>query len=313
MKCLVLGGNGFIGSHLVDRLLAEKHEVRVFDKYKELYRPSLSSVDYRFGDFGNRGLLSTALIDIDIVFHLINTTLPKTSNDDPAFDISSNVVETIYLLEKCVSKKIKKIIYISSGGTVYGVPETLPIKEDSPTNPLCSYGIAKLANEKYLFLFNHLYGLDYTVIRPSNPYGSRQNPLAAQGAISVFLARTIGGETINIWGDGEIVRDYLFIDDLVDGIYKAAVTETRSRIFNVGSGVGISLNAIVKAIRTIANLEVKVEYTDKRLLDVPKILLDITRAKDELGWMPATSLESGLKMTYGFVSGLLKEKEALNG
>ena len=313
MNCLVLGGNGFIGSHLVDRLFAEDHRVRVFDKYKEQFRRPLGGVEYSYGDFGNRGLLSNALKDIDLVFHLISTTLPETSNDDPAFDISSNVVETIFLLEQCVTNKIKKIVFISSGGTVYGMPEILPINEDCTTDPLCSYGIAKLTNEKYLSLFNHLYGLNYAVIRPSNPYGSRQNPQAAQGAISVFLGKAIRKETINIWGDGEIVRDYLFIDDLVDGIYKAAVSEPRSKIFNIGSGEGISLNDILKAIRNVANLEVKVEYTDKRIFDVPKIILDISRAKDELGWKPVTPLQTGLKMTYDFIAGLLKEKEVRNG
>jgi len=308
MNCLILGGNGFIGSHLVDKLLAENHHVRVFDKYKELYRPPVPTVEYHYGDFGNRGLLSRALSGIDTVFHLISTTLPKTSNDDPAFDVSSNVIETIFLLEQCVAHKIKKVIFISSGGTVYGLPETLPIREDSPTNPLCSYGIAKLTNEKYLALFNYLHGLDYAVVRPSNPYGSRQNPAAAQGAVSVFLGKAIRNEMIEIWGDGEIVRDYLFIDDLTDAIYRTAVTPTKSRVFNIGSGEGISLNYILKAIGNITAAEIKVEYRSKRLFDVPKIFLDISRAKEELGWAPVTPFEAGLKKTCDFIDYLFKKQ-----
>ncbi len=309
MKCLVLGGNGFIGSHLVDRLLAEGHQVRVFDRYEERYRSPLDTVHYHYGDLGNHGLLSSALDNIEVVFHLINTTVPKTSNDDPAFDLNSNAIETIFLLEQCVKQKIHKIIFISSGGTVYGMPDILPIKEDSSTNPLCSYGISKLTIEKYMSLFHYLYGLDYTIVRPSNPYGSRQNPFGIQGAIPVFLANVIRNETIEIWGDGEIVRDYIFIDDLADGIYKAAFTNTTSRIFNLGSGEGISLNSILAVIRNTTKREVKHKYTQKRLFDVPAIYLDITRAKEELGWIPTTTLETGINKTLSFISRLSRKMD----
>jgi UDP-glucose 4-epimerase len=309
MKCLVLGGNGFIGSHLVDRLLAEDHQVRVFDRQEERYRSPLNTVDYRYGDFGNHGLLSDALNNIEVVFHLVNTTVPKTSNDDPAFDLSSNAIETIFLLEQCVKQKVHKIIFISSGGTVYGMPDILPIKEDSSTNPLCSYGITKLTIEKYMSLFNYLYGLDYTIVRPSNPYGSRQNPFGIQGAISVFLAKVVRNELIEIWGDGEIVRDYIFIDDLADGVYKAAFTNTTSRIFNLGSGEGISLNSMLAAIRNTTKREVKHKYTLKRMFDVPAIYLDITRAKEELGWIPTTTLETGINKTLSFISQLSRKMD----
>ncbi len=301
MNCLILGGNGFIGSHLVDTLRANRHSVRVFDKYEEHYRSPILDVDYRFGDFGNRGLLEDALTEVDVVFHLISTTLPKTSNDDPAFDVQSNVVETIYLLEQCVKKKIRKVVFVSSGGTVYGIPETLPISETAPTNPLCSYGITKLAIEKYLALFNHLHGLDYTVVRPCNPYGSRQNPSGIQGAISVFLGKVVNNEYIDIWGDGEVVRDYIFIDDLVEGIYKSAIMKTESRVFNLGSGEGHSLNDIIGIIRKVTDYNVKVRYLPNRPFDVHKVYLDITRAKEQLGWTPQWRLEAGVLKTLEFV------------
>jgi UDP-glucose 4-epimerase len=300
LNTLILGGNGFIGSHLIDKLLLEGHHVRVFDKYPERYRKPLEKVDYKYGDFGNRGLLSESLNDIDIVFHLISTTLPKTSNDDPAFDVQSNVVETIFLLEECIKRNIK-IVFISSGGTVYGMPVELPITEVHPTEPLCSYGITKLAIEKYLALFNHLYGLDYVILRPSNPYGSRQNPSGIQGAISVFLGKVAKGEPIEIWGDGKITRDYIYVDDLVIGIYKAATIKSQSRIFNLGIGKGYSLNDIVDVICKVTQREVKVVYEDKRLFDVPKIYLDITKAKEQLSWEPVVSLEDGIKITWEFI------------
>lgn len=305
MNTLILGGNGFIGSNLVDRLLSEGHKVRVFDKYEEHYRKPLASVEYCFGDFGNRGAIAEALSDIDVVYHLITTTVPKTSNDDPAFDVQSNVVDTISLLDQCVAKKVKKVVFVSSGGTVYGNPSTLPICEESATDPECSYGIAKLAIEKYLALYHLLHGLDYTIVRPSNPYGERQNPNGIQGAVTVFLGKVAKGETIEIWGDGEIVRDYIYIGDLIDGIYKAATIASSCRIFNLGSGTGHSLNEIVAAIKSVTGRTVQVEYKAKRKFDIPRVYLDIQKAKNELGWYPKTSLENGIKQTWEFINSVL--------
>ena len=304
MKILVLGGNGFIGSHLVDKLLAEGHTVSVFDKYPERYRLPLPQVDYRFGDFGNRGLLAEALAGIDMVFHLISTSLPKTSNDDPAYDVQSNVIETLFLLEKCLESGVNKVIYISSGGTVYGRPTQLPIAENGATEPECSYGITKLMIEKYLALYQHLYGLAYVVVRPSNPYGSRQNPQGIQGAIPVFLGKVAKGEPIDIWGDGEVVRDYLYIDDLVDGICRAAFTDSAVKIFNIGSGEGVSLNRLVASIRAVTGKDVAVNYSPSRSFDVPAIYLDVSRAQTELGWQPVTPLHEGIRRTWEFISSL---------
>lgn len=304
MNCLILGGNGFIGSHLVDRLLANGHMVRVFDKYEERYRKPLPQVDYRHGDFGNRGLLAEALQGIDMVFHLISTSLPKTSNDDPAYDVQSNVIETLFLLEKCLEFGVKKVVYISSGGTVYGRPLHLPVTEDSPHEPECSYGITKLTIEKYLSLYRQLHGLEYVVVRPSNPYGSRQNPHGIQGAIPVFLGKVSRGEPVEIWGDGEVVRDYLYIDDLVDGICCAAFTRSTERIFNMGSGEGVSLNQLVTTIRAVTRKELVVNYSPSRSFDVPAIYLDVARAKAQLGWTPVTSLRDGLLRTWDFIGSL---------
>lgn len=304
MNCLILGGNGFIGSHLVDKMLAEGYAVRVFDKYEEHYRKPLATVDYRYGDFGNRGLLKEALTDIDIVLHLISTTLPKTSNDDPVFDIQSNVVETLILLEQCVVRKIKKIVFISSGGTVYGRPVSLPVCENDPTEPECSYGVTKLMIEKYLALFNHLYGLEYTVLRLSNPYGSRQNPNGIQGAISVFLGKVATNNPIQIWGDGKVIRDYIYIDDLVDAISIAIKTNTPYRIFNIGSGKGVSLNEIIEVIHQVTKNAVPVEYQSKRSFDIPEIILDVSRANQQLKWTATTSLADGIKRTWNFIQRL---------
>jgi UDP-glucose 4-epimerase len=298
MNILVFGGCGFIGSHLVDTLLANGHKVRVFSRSYELYRAPLKNVDYILGDFGNRGLVSSAVKGMDVVFNLISTTVPKTSNDDPVFDVTSNVIETLHLIEACVREHVDKVVFISSGGTVYGIPEKLPVDEECRTNPICSYGISKLTIEKYLYLFNKLYGLNYTIIRPSNPYGPRQNPNNIQGAVSVFMGKVLRNAPITIWGDGSVTRDYLFIDDLIDGIYLATFSDSDYRVFNIGSSTGTSLTGLITLIREVTQADIELIYESDRSFDVPELILDSTRARNELRWSPRVCLRDGLRATW---------------
>jgi len=176
MRCLVLGGAGFMGSHIVDALVARNHRVRIFDlpniSTHNLHQ-SMDSVEILGGDFNNVNDISQALEDIDVVVHLVSTTLPGPSNENPVYDVESNVIGTLNLLKQAVEKRVKKIIFSSSGGTVYGIPRFVPIPETHETNPVCSYGITKLTIEKHLALFHHLHNLDYTVLRLANPYGER--------------------------------------------------------------------------------------------------------------------------------------------
>jgi UDP-glucose 4-epimerase len=304
MNVLVLGGNGFIGSHLVDKLLFEGHTVRVFDKNEEHFRKSLKDVDYHIGEFGNRGLLLEALVGMDVVVHLISTTLPKTSNDDPVFDVQTNIIETLFLLEQCILKSVKKIVFASSGGTVYGIPKNIPVGEENATNPICSYGITKLTIEKYLNLFKRLYNLNYAIIRPSNPFGSRQNPFGIQGVIPVFLGKIIRNETIHIWGNGNVVRDFIYVNDLVDAFYRVITYNTNSNVFNIGSGEGYSLNDLLTIMKNVTGRDLSVEYTKSRTYDVPKIYLDISRARKELNWEPRTTLQEGIKLTWEYITHL---------
>lgn len=307
MKALVIGGNGFIGTHLVMLLQKEGHSVRVFDRYPSKYGQPSASVEYVTGDLGNHGVLSEIVDGVDWVFHLAYTTLPKTSNDDPVYDVRSNLVDTIQLLQECCLASVKKFVFVSSGGTVYGVPQSSPIKETHPTEPICSYGITKLAIEKYLHLFYHLKGLEYVVLRASNPYGEGQNPNAKQGAVGVFLGRIARGEPITIWGDGEVVRDYIYIEDAVLSLLAAAKYKSNNsepRVFNIGSGHGCSLNQLIKEIRSTVDVPVKVEYTPSRALDVPTNVLDISRAKEQLKWEPNIDLETGLARTWKWIKTL---------
>jgi UDP-glucose 4-epimerase len=298
MRAVVLGGNGFIGSHLVDELRKAKWQVTVYDRAEERYRARHPDVDYVLGEFGNRLLLDSVLSRVDAVFHLISTTIPQTSNEAPIFDIRTNLIDTISLLDLCIKNRVSKVIFISSGGTVYGIPSHLPISESHPTNPICSYGIIKLAIEKYLHFFHHIYNLNYIVLRPSNPYGERQNPFGAQGVVSVFLGCIARKLPIIIWGDGSVVRDYLHVSDLARACVLAAVNEGEFQTFNIGSGKGCSLNDLVEILRGIVGNSFEVIHTPKRRFDVPELVLDVRLAKRELGWAPLVSLDVGLERTW---------------
>ena len=301
MRTLVLGGNGFIGSHLVDEVRRQGHQVRVFDRSPERYREPLEGVEYVFGDFGNRREVSDALEGIDLVYHLVGTSLPQSSNEDPASDVATSIIRTIALLEECVAKGVGRFLYVSSGGTVYGIPQAFPVHEDSSTRPICSYGITRLCVEKYLELFRHLYGLDYVVVRPSNAFGPRQDPHGAQGVISVFIGRMLEGQGITIWGNGSVVRDYVYVHDLAEGIYSASVTIAEHRVFNLGSGQGVALSELVAVIDSQLDRKSAVEYAAERPVDVPAIYLDVSRAREELAWEPKTTLQDGIAATLEFL------------
>jgi UDP-glucose 4-epimerase len=298
--CLVLGGAGFIGSHLAEALAQQGRRVRVFDRPHVDRLPLFSRAggfEVFTGDFLNPRALAPALEGAEVVFHLVSTTLPKNSNDNPVYDIESNVLGSLRLLELCREHRVRKLVFVSSGGTVYGVPRTTPIAEDHPTEPISSYGIHKLTIEKYLALAHRLHGLDYRIVRPANLYGPRQRLDIAQGAVAVFLDRALRDQPIRIWGDGSVVRDYVYVADAVDAMLKAASFEGAQRIFNIGSGKGASLNEVVAEIEKLLGRRVKTEHGAPRALDVPVNVLDASLAERHLGWRASTPLAEGLRRT----------------
>lgn len=301
MNCLVLGGAGFIGSHIVETLVSRGHAVRVFDLPNISTRNLdgfLDRVEMVGGDFNNIHDVSPALDDIDVVIHLVCTTVPGPSNENPTYDVESNVIATLNILEKAVQKGVRKIIFPSSGGTVYGIPEVLPIPETHRTDPICSYGITKLAIEKYLSLFHHLHGLDYVILRVGNPYGERQRIDSVQGAVGVFLGKMLMGEEITVWGDGSVARDYLYQSDLVSAFISAVEFDTPSRIYNIAGGHAHTITEILSILRDVTGEEPPVRFTPPRRLDVPVSCLDIRRAAEELKWVPVTTLEEGIEKTW---------------
>lgn len=300
MKCLILGGGGFLGSHLSEALLAQGYAVRIFDRPNLLRFRSFErngAVEWVEGDFINREHVAHAVSGCDIIYHLVSTTLPRSSNENPIYDVETNVIGTLHMLEIAKKNKIKKIIFVSSGGTVYGIPQEVPIKESHPTEPICSYGIGKLAIEKYINLFHLLHGMEYCVLRLANPFGERQRIAAAQGAVAVFLDKALRNEGIEIWGDGSVIRDYFHVGDAVSALTKALTYEGNSRIFNIGSGVGQSLNQILDAIEVLLGTTVRRSYLPARAFDVPVSVLDISKAAELLNWKPQISFAEGLSRT----------------
>jgi UDP-glucose 4-epimerase len=300
MEALVLGGCGFIGSHVVDALIAEGHSVTVLDRSPEHYRQTPTSVRYEFADFGDRMTLFRVLTGKDVVFHLVSTTVPGISNFDPRADVSGNLLGTLGLIEAMTSLDIRRIVYLSSGGTVYGNAEKEPIPEDHPLRPINSYGIVKVAVESYLELYHRTHGLNPIVIRPSNPFGPRQGHTGVQGVISTFLRRIRNGQPIEIWGDGSVVRDYLYVVDLADLCVRAA-TANITGVLNAGSGVGRSLTDIVAAVTRTTGSSIDPIFKPGRAVDVPRSVLDVSRAKDLLGWTASTDFDFALIKTWKWI------------
>ena len=299
MRCLVLGGGGFIGSHVVDALLERGHRVRVFERPRvPQYRAcDGDTLEWMEGDFQNSARVSEAVRGMEAVVHLVSTTLPGGSNDDPEFDIQSNVIGTLRMLRFAKDAGVRKVVFISSGGTVYGVPDMIPIPETHATEPRVSYAIGKLAVEKYLAVFQHQFGLEHAVLRVANPYGPRQRVDTAQGAVAVFLDAALAGRDIEIWGDGSVVRDYVHVADVARAFVLALEYGGTERIFNVGSGQGSSLTDLLAVIERCLGRAVSRRHLAPRSIDVPSNVLDISRARRELGWAPQIGLEEGVTRT----------------
>jgi len=300
MNVLVIGGCGFIGSHVVDALVARGHSVRVFDRHFERFRPPLQGVEYSIANFADKMALAEAVAGIDTVLHLVSTTVPGTANLSPATDVRDNLIGTIQLLDLMVDLKVRRLVFLSSGGTVYGVLGAESVREDHPLRPINSYGIVKAAIEHYLDMYRNLHGLDSLIVRASNPYGPRQTHLGVQGVISTFLYRLREGVAMEIWGDGSIVRDYLHVDDLATFCALAAESAV-SGAFNVGSGEGTSLNEIIEILRTVTGLDVSARYKPGRPVDVPRSVLDITKATTHFDWRPRIALEQGVAQTWAWL------------
>ena len=300
MQAVVIGASGFIGSHLVDGLLEVGHLVRAV--VRDGHGPGLiskqaleaSGLTLYTADMAEVEPLCQALAGADVVFHLANGSLPQSSNRDPARDVQINLLGGLNVLEAARQVGAGRLVLLSSGGTVYGVPKQVPIPEDHFTNPICSYGITKLALEKYVALYEQLHGLKGLVLRVANPYGERQRLDSAQGVVPAFMARALRNEPLEIWGDGSTVRDFLYISDVVRALLAVANYEGSERVFNIGSGEGTSLDELVRLLEEELGYSLAVRYKPSRGFDVPTNVLSIDATRRCLGWSPSVSVSDGL-------------------
>ncbi len=294
MKVLVLGGQGFIGSHISEALLAEGYDVKTFSRQSIRV---VSGVECFVGDFLDKAKVAEALTGVDVVVHCISSTVPATSASNPVFDIETNLIGTVELMRLMHTQGIQRLIYLSSGGTVYGNSANSPVNEQQPLNPISSYGAVKVAIEKFIDVAEENWGIHPVVLRPSNPYGERQGHKGVQGLISTLLHNAMNDEVTTVYGDGSTVRDYIYVRDIADLVVRT-ISNDRVGIYNAGSGEGRSVNQVIYSVEEATGLEIRRKYIEMRGFDVKEIVLDNTLAIEHFGWSPSIPLLSGIRRQY---------------
>lgn len=298
-KVLVTGGAGFIGSHIVDILIDNGYSIVIVDNLATGNRDNIS----KKAKFYDADITKPELKKVfekekpDFVVHEAAQINVRKSVTEPVFDAESNILGTINLLECCRDFKVKKVVYSGSGGACYGEPEYMPCNEKHPVNPICHYGVSKHAAEHYFFLYKHLYGVDYTILRYSNVYGPRQDPKGEAGVISIFLGKIKSKDTPHIFGDGKQTRDYVYAGDVARANLLALERKTKSKIFNIGTGKETSVNEIYSLIKSATKTKIEAVHTDPVPGEVRRVALDCSLAAKELGWKPEVDLAAGIKKT----------------
>lgn len=305
MQITVLGAAGFIGTNLALRLMNNpNNRLRLVDTDISYFNGVLTAcgkADICVCDYNDSEQLRSAVEGTDILYHLVSTVLPSTSDRNIADEITGNAVWTARLLDMCVEYKVKKVCFVSSGGTVYGKNVICPIREDAPTNPISSYGMQKLYVEKLLYLYGYMHGLDYSVVRLANPYGPYQRPNGMTGAVTTFVYKTLTHDDITVYGDGSVIRDFIYIDDVTAAMEKIALSDSAQRIYNLGSGYGTSLKQLLSEIYGALGIEMNVKYVTGRSFDVPENYLDISTYETEFGKNNFSSLKDGIIATADYM------------
>ena len=301
-SALVTGGAGFIGSHLVDRLLEEGFRVIIVD---DLSSGKLKNVN-QHAIFHHMSINQPALLDVfnrgkpDLVFHVAAQSSVSKSTRDPILDSEVNVLGTLRLLEASRRSGVDKIIYSCTGGALYGDPSVLPCPDDTPVVPVSPYGMSKFVAEQYLEFYHRQYLVDYTSLRYGNVYGPRQDPGGEAGVIAIFISAMLSGKRPVIFGDGNQERDFLAVDDVIEANL-AAINRGRGRAMNIATGELTSINRIFELLKQIIGFRWDAEHASARAGDVYRISLDCAQAAEELGWTPRTTLEEGLTSTVEYM------------
>ena len=302
MKILVTGGAGFIGSHVVDAMLAVGHEVVIVDDLSTGRKQNLNPG----AKFYQMDIRDPGLADVfererpEVVDHHAAQMDVRRSVAEPLFDADVNVRGTLNLLEAARTHGVRKVIYISSGGAAYGEPKYLPCDEDHPIDPICQYGVSKHVVEHYLFVYRHLYGLDYTVLRYPNVYGPRQDPHGEAGVVAIFSGKMLAGQPVTINGTGEQERDYVYVADCARANV-LVLDRGGGTIYNLGSNRGTSVNLLFSALANIIDYSAEPTFGPVKAGETFKIYLDGTRARDQLDWSPTVDLNRGLQQTVAYL------------
>ncbi|MCI9178908.1 MAG: NAD-dependent epimerase/dehydratase family protein [Lachnospiraceae bacterium] len=309
MNALILGAGGFIGTNLTQKL-KNLYKITAYDcnisALERLYKLTNGKINIISGNLLNDSNLKKILQRQNIIYHLVSTTIPATSNKNISQEICDNVEAMAKFLNVCSTCSVNKIVFLSSGGTIYGMQNSFPIQEDAKEYPISSYGVQKLMNEKLIYLYHFIYGLDYRIIRLSNPYGPYQNPRGKQGIVTKTIYKALKGEEIEVFGDGSIIRDYLYIDDAIDAIVKITEGNTKERLFNVGCGIGTSLIELFQIIEESLGIPLQLSYLPDRNVDVPVNYLNIERYKSYFGEISKIGLEDGIKKTADYLKIYMK-------
>jgi UDP-glucose 4-epimerase len=302
MKILVTGGAGFIGSHVVDAMLAVGHEVVIVDDLSTGRKQNLNpGAKFYQLDIRDPGLADVfARERPEVVDHHAAQMDVRRSVAEPLFDADVNVRGTLNLLEAARTHGVRKIIYISSGGAAYGEPKYLPCDEDHPIDPICQYGVSKHVVEHYLFVYRHLYGLDYTVLRYPNVYGPRQDPHGEAGVVAIFSGKMLAGQPVTINGTGEQERDYVYVADCARANV-LALDNGGGTIYNLGSNRGTTVNLLFSTLANIIGYSAGPRFGPAKAGETFKIYLDGTRARDQLDWSPTVDLDRGLHQTVAYL------------
>jgi UDP-glucose 4-epimerase len=302
MKILVTGGAGFIGSHVVDAMLALGHDVVIVDDLSTGRKRNLNpGAKFYQMDIRDPGLAEIFERERpEVVDHHAAQMDVRRSVADPLFDADVNVRGTLNLLEAARTHGIRKVIYISSGGAAYGEPKYLPCDEDHPIDPICQYGVSKHVVEHYLFVYRHLYGLDYSVLRYPNVYGPRQDPHGEAGVVAIFSGKMLANEPVTINGTGEQERDYVYVADCARANV-LALNNGSGTIYNLGSNRGTSVNLLFSTLANIIGYSAEPRFGPAKAGETFKIYLDGTRARDQLDWSPTVDLNRGLQQTVAYL------------
>lgn len=305
MNIILLGASGFIGTNLIIELSKDDNKLILVDKNEQYFshikKMNLKNIIYKIDNLDINSNYDELLKDCDVVYHLVSTTIPTTANQKIPEELTANVIMTAKMLESCVKNDVKKVIFISSGGTVYGKEGKCPLDENTLTNPISSYGVQKITIEKLLLLYNYMYKLDYRIIRLANPYGPYQRPNGLLGAVTTFVYKALKNDEITVYGDGTVIRDYIYIDDAVKAIINIANGNAEEKLYNVGSGYGISIKDLLYEIEKNLKCKLNIVYKEARSVDVKVNFLDISRYEKNYGKLSNVDLQEGITKTASFL------------